>query len=229
MLSAILLTALLVRSLGLPLRTEACPARTAGIPTRFWMFAAFAVLYGFCETVNGNWSQLDMTSELGASTTQAAIASPRSGPWSRWDGCSSPPSSAGFPSARRTASCRSCWRTFVVIAFLPDDATAAGVVAFGVAGIRLLALLPLTIGFGENSPPYAAVAGGVIAFYQLGYGIAVRGRAAARPRRRCPPSTGSVQSLPSRWIRVVRSGSHGDPAAYEGRGDGAGRSRAETT
>src|SRR5262249_55603476 len=34
----------------------------------------FAVLYGVCETVNGNWSQLDMTSELGASTTGAAIA-----------------------------------------------------------------------------------------------------------------------------------------------------------
>jgi hypothetical protein len=36
--------------------------------------AGFAVLYGICETVNGNWSQLDMTSELGASTTTAALA-----------------------------------------------------------------------------------------------------------------------------------------------------------
>ena len=33
------------------------------------MFAGFAVLYGVCETVNGNWSQFDMTSEFGASTT----------------------------------------------------------------------------------------------------------------------------------------------------------------
>ena len=33
----------------------------AGLPTRFWFFAAFAVLYGICETMNGNWSQLDMT------------------------------------------------------------------------------------------------------------------------------------------------------------------------
>jgi fucose permease len=44
-----------------------------GIPRRFWMYAAFAVLYGVCETVNG-WSQLEMTNELGASTTEAAIA-----------------------------------------------------------------------------------------------------------------------------------------------------------
>ena len=76
--SAILLTALVLASLGLPLRAGARRAARAagaatGIPRRFWMYAAFAVLYGFCETVNGNWSQLDMTSELGASTTEAAI------------------------------------------------------------------------------------------------------------------------------------------------------------
>src|SRR5262245_29613004 len=75
LLSMLLLAALLARSLGLPLRTEApASARRGGIPGRFWIFAAFAVLYGFCETINGNWSQLDMTSDLGASTTQAAIA-----------------------------------------------------------------------------------------------------------------------------------------------------------
>jgi hypothetical protein len=33
-----------------------------GIPAVFWLFAAFALLYGFCETMNGNWSQLDITS-----------------------------------------------------------------------------------------------------------------------------------------------------------------------
>jgi hypothetical protein len=37
-------------------------------------FAAFAVVYGICETLHGNWSQLDLASELGASTTQAAFA-----------------------------------------------------------------------------------------------------------------------------------------------------------
>src|SRR6185437_7576567 len=80
-LSAGLLTLLLVASAPLPLRTgeEAAAAPAAdvgrrGIPTRFWAYAAFAVLYGICETVNGNWSQLDMTSELGASTTAAALA-----------------------------------------------------------------------------------------------------------------------------------------------------------
>jgi hypothetical protein len=33
----------------------------------------FAVLYGFCETMNGNWSQLDITS-LGVRSSIAALA-----------------------------------------------------------------------------------------------------------------------------------------------------------
>ena len=78
MLSATLLALLLVDELRPASRDggrrpRARPART-GIPARFWVYAAFAVLYGVCETVNGNWSQLDMTSELGASTTAAAVA-----------------------------------------------------------------------------------------------------------------------------------------------------------
>ena len=80
-LSAVLLTALLLISARLPLHpATASPATTAGqragrgIPATFWLFAAFAVLYGICETMNGNWSQLDMTTEHAASATQASIA-----------------------------------------------------------------------------------------------------------------------------------------------------------
>jgi hypothetical protein len=48
---------------------------------------------------------------------------------------------------------------------------------FALAGLGCSALLPLTISFGENELTVvsAAVAGGVIAFYQLGYGIAAFG------------------------------------------------------
>jgi hypothetical protein len=51
------------------------------------------------------------------------------------------------------------------------------VAAFGLAGLGCSVLLPLTIGFGEKelASLAAAVAGGVIAFYQLGYGIAAFG------------------------------------------------------
>jgi predicted MFS family arabinose efflux permease len=65
---------------------------------------------------------------------------------------------------------------FVLIALLPDE-PALGVVAFGLAGLGCSALLPLTISFGQEELPAfsAAIAGGVIAFYQLGYGIAAFG------------------------------------------------------
>jgi len=76
-LSTLLLVLLLLASVRLPLRVEATPttARPTGIhkiPPRFWLFAAFAVLYGICETMNGNWSQQEMISQ-GASATQAAL------------------------------------------------------------------------------------------------------------------------------------------------------------
>ena len=76
--SAGLLVALIFVSIRLPLQVEArrpvsVQARIA-IPPRLWVYAGFAVVYGVCETVNGNWSQLDMTSELGASRTQASLA-----------------------------------------------------------------------------------------------------------------------------------------------------------
>jgi fucose permease len=38
------------------------------------VFAGFAVLYGVCETMNGNRAQLDMTRQLGASATLASLA-----------------------------------------------------------------------------------------------------------------------------------------------------------
>jgi predicted MFS family arabinose efflux permease len=179
-MSAILLVGLVAVSLGLPLRTEArSSARAAsGIPRRFWIYGGFAVLYGVCETVNGNWSQLDMTSELGASTTEAAIALTTF--WAMVT-----VGRVVFAAVDRWLSVRTTYHvlpfllaaTFVLIALLPDGSTAAGVVAFGVAGLGCSALLPLTIGFGEKelAAMAAAVAGGVIAFYQLGYGIAAFG------------------------------------------------------
>ena len=65
----------------------------------------------------------------------------------------------------------------MLIALLPDDQPVLGVVAFGLAGLGCSALLPLTISFSQKelSAYAAAAAGGVIAFYQLGYGIAAFG------------------------------------------------------
>jgi hypothetical protein len=52
----------------------------------------------------------------------------------------------------------------------------AGVAAFALPGLGCSALLPLTIGFGqEQLESIAAAAAGGIAFYQVGYGIAAFG------------------------------------------------------
>jgi MFS family permease len=179
--STVLLVALLAISVRLPLKVApAGPSArsSAGIPARFWVYAGFAVLYGFCETVNGNWSQLDMTHDLGASTTVASLA--LTAFWGMV--------TAGrvlFASIQRWFPARVTYHllpfvlagAFVLIATLPSHQPALAVVAFGLAGLGCSALLPLTISFGqEELTTFAAgVAGGVIAFYQLGYGIAAFG------------------------------------------------------
>jgi MFS family permease len=180
--SVILLVALMLASLRLPLQVEALPGgsvrRTTAIPRRFWVYAGFAVLYGICETVNGNWSQLDMTSELGASTTVAPLA--LTAFWAMV--------TVGrvlFAAVQRWLPLRATYHilpfllagAFGMIAAVPHDQPALGILAFGLAGLGCSALLPLTISFGQEElhPVAAAVAPGVIAFYQLGYGIAAFG------------------------------------------------------
>jgi hypothetical protein len=65
----------------------------------------------------------------------------------------------------------------VLVSVLPGDRPALGVLAFGLAGLGCSALLPLTISFGQEEfvAVSAAVAGGVIAWYQVGYGLAAFG------------------------------------------------------
>src|SRR4029453_6969665 len=180
--SALLLVGLILVSLRLPLQAEVGrpTAARAGdrIPRRFWVYAGFAVLYGVCETVNGNWAQLDLTSELGASQTAAAFA--LTAFWAMV--------TLGrvlLPVVRCRLPARVTYHflpfllagAFVLIALLPEDEPVLGVLAFGLAGLGCSALLPLTISFGQKelASVSAAVAGGVIAFYQLGYGIAAFG------------------------------------------------------
>ena len=66
---------------------------------------------------------------------------------------------------------------FAVIAYLPVGSSFLGIVAFGLTGLGCSALLPLTISFGQEEMKIiaASVAGGLIAFYQMGYGIAAFG------------------------------------------------------
>jgi MFS family permease len=148
------------------------------LPARFWAFAMFALLYGICETMSGNWASLYMTKTLGASTTLAAVAL-----MMFWGAVT-----AGrilfaaiekwFPE-RRTCEVLPfvVAVAFTAIALLPKDNPHLGILAFTVAGLGCSALLPLTLSFAEEelTTMAASVAGGLIAFYQIGYGIAAFG------------------------------------------------------
>ena len=182
-LSVILIVGLLLVSRPLPLHAgaqaaAAAPGKRAPIPRRFALYAAFAVLYGICETLNGNWSQIDMTTDVGASTTTAAIALTTF--WAMV--------TVGrvlFAAIQRRLPSTRVYRllpivlaaAFVAIAALPHGSSAAGVLAFGLAGLGCSALLPLTISFAEEDlvTIAAATSGLVIAAYQLGFGIAAFG------------------------------------------------------
>ena len=182
LLAAILLLALLLFSAPLPLQaeTDKTPQQKVktALPSRFWIFAAFVLLYGVCETMNGNWASLYMTQRLGASTTLASLAltifwgTVTAGRMlfaaiGRW-----------FPEQRTyqvlpfvvTAA-------LLTVAFIPRADPFVGILAFGLGGLGCSALLPLTISFGQKelTAIAASVPGGLIAFYQMGYGIAAFG------------------------------------------------------
>jgi fucose permease len=183
-LVGVLLVGLLAYSLRLPLRVETSVTATPGgetrttIPARFWVFAAFALLYGIVETMNGNWASLFMTNDLGASTTVASLALTAFWGMVTVGRVLSAVIEKRFPEQRMyhllplVASA-----AFVIIALLPSGAAPLGVLAFGLAGLGCSALLPLTISFGQGqlTAIAASVAGGLIAFYQMGYGVAAFG------------------------------------------------------
>jgi len=66
---------------------------------------------------------------------------------------------------------------FIAIACVPESQPVLAIFAFGLAGLGCSALLPLVISFGQGElvTMRAAVAGALIGFYQMGYGIAAFG------------------------------------------------------
>jgi MFS family permease len=182
-LSSALLLVLVAVTRGMPLRADVpdavgSAARPARTPPLFWVFAAFAMLYGMCETINGNWSQLDMTKNLHASATQASLA--LTAFWGMV--------TVGrvlFALVQHRFPPRRVYHVLpfllavalAVIGALPAGTPATGILAFALAGFGCSALLPLTISFAEEQlvAMGASVTGGVVAFYQLGYGIAAFG------------------------------------------------------
>jgi fucose permease len=146
------------------------------LPRRFWLYAAAVFVYGIVETLNGNWAMLYLSSERGVSAQGASFA--LAAFWvmvtagrvlialisqlvpARWIYVALPALSlVVFQLASQVQS------------------EAGGIIVFGLAGLACSGFLPLSISFagGEFPRLSAVMAGGLIAFYQLGYGVAAFG------------------------------------------------------
>ncbi len=165
-----------------------------GLPRRFWLYAAVVLLYGIVETLNGNWSTLYLTQQRGVPTQWASLALT-----AFWAMVTIGRILAAVVSSRVPTR----WiylglPMLLVVAFLLISQVSTpigGVLAFGLAGLACSAFFPLSISFGGNEFPRltAAVSGELIAFYQVGYGIAAFG-------------TGSLMSATGVPLSIIYAG-----------------------
>ena len=154
------------------------PVRRSNVPARFWAYAAFALVYGICETMNANWASVYLSTDLQASTNLATLALTVF--WVAVTG-----GRILFATTARWLSPRWTFRVlpcllalaFAAVAAAPSAHAGLALAAFGVAGLGCSALLPLVISFAqtEMTSLEVAVAGGLIGCYQIGYGVAAFG------------------------------------------------------
>lgn len=177
LLLALLILLLLLFSLTLSFPEELVEKKErSAIPSLFWLFALFALLYGMVETVNGNWATLYMKAQ-GADLKTASLALTLFWTMVTFGRLFFTAIDKFFPEKRTfnllpfiTAA------AFLLIALLPEGSIHLSLFSFALAGFGCSALLPLIISFGEKAlPSLSSLAGGLIAFYLLGYGIAAFG------------------------------------------------------
>jgi MFS transporter, FHS family, glucose/mannose:H+ symporter len=146
------------------------------MPRRFWLYAAAVFIYGILETLNGNWATLYLSGELGVSARGASMALAAFWAMVTFGRVLVAAIAARVP-ARSTYVALPLLLviTFQLASHVRGET--GGILAFAMAGLACSAFLPLSISFGGNEFPRlsAVMAGELIAFYQLGYGVAAFG------------------------------------------------------
>jgi MFS transporter, FHS family, glucose/mannose:H+ symporter len=189
---------------------EPLSAAAAGAPAptglrnlldRFWLYAAAVFLYGILETLNGNWVRLYLSVERGVSAQGASFA--LAAFWAMV--------TVGrvlIAVISRVVPARWIYLALPILLLIVFQVSARvqdeteGIVVFGLAGLACSAFLPFSISFsGDEFPRLSAVmAGAMIAFYQLGYGVAAFGTGPLRDSIGLSFSTifsaGSIVALP---------------------------------
>src|SRR5262252_3156334 len=152
------------------------PLSASTLPGRFWLYALAVFLYGILETLNGNWATLYLSAERAVSPQGASMALT-----AFWAMVTVGRVLVAALSVR--VSPRSIYLALPVLLLFTFQLAAhvqeelGGILAFAMAGLACSAFLPLSISFGGGEFPQlsAVMAGGLIAFYQLGYGVAAFG------------------------------------------------------
>ncbi|MCB1112811.1 MAG: MFS transporter [Chlamydiales bacterium] len=148
---------------------------SAPLPKKVFIFIAFALFYGYVETLNGNWASIYMRQVQDAPLQMQSLALTIF--WATV--------TVGrifFACVERYLPSRRVFQglpiivmiAFLLLGILPHDNPYLSLCVIGIAGLGCSALLPLTISLGTSQLPSISqsVAGIVVAFYLMGYGIA---------------------------------------------------------
>ncbi|RDJ21769.1 MFS transporter [Bosea caraganae] len=176
-LMSLLLAVLLLATLRAPLKLPYdATSGSQGLPGRFWVYAAAVLLYGIVETLSGNWAALYLSTQRQVSPENAAFA--LTAFWVML--------TLGrilFAVLARALPVRLVYLGLPLLLALAFQLVAraesaqAGIAAFALVGLACSAILPLSLSFAGKEFPaqMASMLGALIAFYQLGYGIAAFG------------------------------------------------------
>ncbi len=156
------------------IKTSFQQSKSIHISHRFWIFAAFGLLYGIIETLNGNWISIYMRQQEQASVIMQSVA--LSIFWGMITF-----GRVFFALIEKKLKEQQTYQilpfvaalSLMLIAFLPTKNEYLGIFAFGLVGFGCSALLPLTVSFVNSVIPSSS--GGIIACYLIGYGIAAFG------------------------------------------------------
>ncbi len=148
----------------------------AGFPRRFWLYGAAALLYGIVETLCGNWATLYLSTQRSVPAANASYALTAFWLMVTLGRVALAASGRRLP-ARWTyvALPLALAVTFQLVAHA--NGALEGTLAFGAAGLACSGFLPLSVSLGGAEFPAraATLSGELIAFYQIGYGVAAFG------------------------------------------------------
>jgi MFS family permease len=219
LLMVVLIALLLAGTLRAPLRLPYNAATPAGrLPARFWYYAAAVLLYGVVETLSGNWATLYLATQRKVPAQEAAFALT-----AFWVMVTL--GRVIIAMLDRFLPPRWIYMALPILLAIAFQVVAraggatSGIAGFAAAGLACSAFLPFSISFaGAEFPRQAAtMSGALIAFYQVGYGIAAFGVGPMRQLAGLDFSTlfslGSLFALALAIValRLVR---HATPAAH---------------